>query len=261
MHLTETRTQLEALLEQPGISPSHRASVEARLAGTLALQGDPVAARAGLAQVRKVFRDLGREFSAVSTAAMSGPVELLAGEPERAVQELRAACDDLTAMGDRSFSSTLAGLLAEAHWRCDDLVSAAEAVELSRSSAGDGDVISQVRWRSVHAKLLAVKGRAPEALQTCAEAVRLVATTDEVTSQGDVLADAAEVHELLGNLGASQVLLRDAVQRYERKGATQAIERLANRLCFLSSSAMITLQAPVGAEPGAPLRVGDLSGG
>jgi hypothetical protein len=245
MHLGETRLRLESLLEEPGISPSHRASVEARLAGTLALQGDPVAARAGMVQVRRVFRDLGRELSAVATAFMSGPVELLAGEPDRAVEELREACDALTAMGDKAFTSTLAALLAEAYWRCHDLPGAAAAIELSRASAGVGDVITQVRWRSVQSKLLAVEGRAEEALKLSAEAVHLVATTDEVTSQGDVLSDASEVHELLGDTSAAQVLLRDAVQRYERKGAPQAIRRLSARLYVQGSSTLVVLPAPM----------------
>ncbi|MCW2601308.1 MAG: adenylate/guanylate cyclase [Frankiales bacterium] len=235
MHLDETRVRLESLLEQPGISPSHRAGVEARLAGTLALQGDPVAARAGMTQVRQVLRDLGRELSAVVTALMSGPVELLAGEPDKARDELHEACDALIGMGDKAFTATSAALLAEACWRCKDLVGAAAAVELSRSSAGIGDVITQVRWRSVQAKLYAAQGRAEEALRLSSEAVQLVATTDEVTSQGDVLADGAEVQELLGNLGAAQVLLREAVQRYERKGAPQAIRRLSGRLYVLPS--------------------------
>jgi class 3 adenylate cyclase/tetratricopeptide (TPR) repeat protein len=230
MHLDETRHRLEALLEQPGTSPSHRASVEARLAGALALQGDPLAARAALAHVRRVFRDLGREVSALATTIISGPVELLAGEPDRAADVLREAAAGFGRVGDRAFASALAGYLAEACWRCSDLPGAAEAVELARSTAGQGDVISQVRWRSVAAKLHAHEGRAEDALALSAEAVQLVSSTDEITSQGDVLADAAEVQELLGNLGAAQVLLRDAVLRYERKGATQAVARLAPRL-------------------------------
>jgi class 3 adenylate cyclase len=253
MHLDETRGRLQALLEQPGNSPSHRASVEARLAAILALQGDPAAGRAGLAQVRRVFRDLGHEMSALATAFMSGPVELLAGEPDRAVDELRAACDGLTALGDRAFTSILAALLAEACWRCDDLTGAAEAVALSRRSAGLGDVISQVRWRAVQAKLLALEGRADEAQLLIAQAVKLVTTTDEVTSQGDVLTDAAEVQDLLGNPDTAQVLLRDAVQRYSRKGASLAVTRLAARMYVQTSPALVPVCAP-----DSPFSVGDV---
>jgi hypothetical protein len=91
--------------------------------------------------------------------------------------------------------------------------------------------------------------------------VHLVATTDEVTSQGDVLSDVAEVHELLGNVGAAQVLLRDAAQRYERKGAPQAIRRLSGRLYVQGSPPLVVLPAPVDAAGAHNARVSDPSGG
>jgi hypothetical protein len=230
MHLDVTRHRLEAMLERPGTSPSHRASVEARLAATVALQGDPLAARAALAQVRRVFRDLGREVSALATAVLGGPVELLAGDPEAAVAVLREATDAFVKLGDKACASALAGHLAEACWRSGDTEGAQDAVGLARDTAGLGDAISQIRWRSVAAKLHATEGRAQEALALSAEAVALVGATDELISQGDVLADAAEVQERLGNPGAAQVLLRDAVERYERKGADQSIKLLSPRM-------------------------------
>jgi class 3 adenylate cyclase/tetratricopeptide (TPR) repeat protein len=230
MHLDETRHRLAAMLERPGTSPSHRASVEARLAATVALQGDPQAARAALSQVRRVFRDLGREVSALATAVLGGPVEMLAGDPERAVALLREASEAFVKLGDKACASALAAHLAEACWRCQDTVGAEDAVGLARDTAGSGDAISQVRWRSVAAKLHAAEGRAEEALALSAEAIRLVNTTDELVSRGDVLADAAAVQELLGNPGAAQELLREAVQRYDRKGAVQSIRLLAPRL-------------------------------
>lgn len=229
MHLGETRSRLEELASGAAQSPAHRATVEARLAATLALQGDPDAARARMARVRKVFRDLGRERSVMATACVGGPIELLAGRPDRAMTEVRAALASVQAMGDRALGASLAGLLAEACWRCRDLAGAAAAVEQSRSMAGVGDVISQVRWRSVQAKLLAAGGQPEQALMLSAEAVRMVSGTDELTSQGDVLSDAAEVHELLGLPVAAHALLLDAAVRYERKGAPQALRSLADR--------------------------------
>jgi class 3 adenylate cyclase/tetratricopeptide (TPR) repeat protein len=230
MPLDETRGQLEAMLAQPGISPWHHASVSARLAGALALQGDPEGGRAGIALVRETFHDLGRELSVLATAFMSGPIEMLAGAPDRAATVLEEACDGLLAMGDKAFASTLAALLAEAQWRCGNPERAAAAVGLSRRLADIGDVISQVRWRCVQAKLHAVRGNAQEALALSSQAVQLVVATDEVTSQGDVLADAAEVHILLGREQAGRVLLKDALVRYERKGASQAARVVLDRL-------------------------------
>jgi hypothetical protein len=232
MPLSETRRRLEEMLAEPGGSPWHEASVKGRLAGTLALQGDTVSARVLMAEVRKTFHDLGREVSVLATAFMSGPIEMLAGAPDRAADELRAACDGLQAMGDRAFASTLAALLAEACWRSEDQPAAAAAVALSRRLAGVGDVISQVRWRCVQAKLEAVRRNAEEALALSAQAVQLVVATDELASQGDVLVDAAEVQKLLGNHRAAQVLLEDGLGRYERKQAPRAAELARERLAL-----------------------------
>ena len=55
-------------------------------------------------------------------------------------------------------------------------------------------------------------------------------STDELASQGDVLADAAEVQLLLGNRSAAAVLLEDALARYERKQAPQAAKVAVERL-------------------------------
>jgi hypothetical protein len=222
MPLSETRKRLEEMLAQPGGSPWQQASITGRLAGALALQGDTEAARELIFEVRKTFHDLGRELSAHATAFMSGPIEMLSGSPDRAAHELSAACEGLQAMGDRALASTIAALLAEARWRCEDQEGAAAAVEISRRLAGVGDVISQVRWRCVQAKLEAARRNGEEAQDLSSRAVQLVVSTDELTSQGDVLADAAEVQLLLGNKGAAEVLLRDALDRYERKEAPQA---------------------------------------
>jgi len=230
MPLTQTRARLEEMLAQPGVSPWHRASITARLAGTLALQGDPPAARILMDEVRNTFHDLGRELSVLATAFMSGPIEMLGGAPDRAVMELREACDGLQVMGDRAFASTLGALLAEACWRCEDQDGAAAAVEVSRRLAGVGDVISQVRWRCVAAKLEALRHNPEQAQALSSRAVQLVVATDELTSQGDVLADAAEVQLLLGNRAAAKVLLDDALSRYERKQAPQAAEVARARL-------------------------------
>ncbi|MDP9182737.1 MAG: hypothetical protein M3P04_08200, partial [Actinomycetota bacterium] len=232
MPLTETRTRLEEMLAQPGGSPWHKASITGRLAGTLALQGDPAAARTLMAEVRKTFHDLGRELSVLATAFMSGPIEMLDGTPEQAVVQLREACDGLQAMGDRAFASTMAALLAEACWRSEDQDGAAAAVELSRRLAGVGDVISQVRWRCVQAKLEAVRRNTDEALALSSRAVQMVVSTDELASQGDVLADAAEVQLLLGNHAAAEVFLQDALARYERKHAPQAAKVTQARLAL-----------------------------
>jgi ATP/maltotriose-dependent transcriptional regulator MalT len=216
------RHELEQALAQPGTSAGQRATVTSYLGAVLALQGDPEAGRELLTEARGAFHDLGREVAELRVALVSAPVELLAGTPDRAVSELTRAVEGLQAMGDRALASTLAALLAEARWRCDDQAGAAAAADLSRRLAGVGDVISQVRWRGVLAKLEAVHRNNEQAQLLSSKAVQLVVETHEVVTQGDVLVDAAEVQLLLGNRGAAEVLLKDALDRYDRKQTPQA---------------------------------------
>lgn len=229
-HVDEVRRRLQQLVAAPGISRPHRASVLARLAGTVALQGEVTHALQLLDEAREVFRSLGRELSAAATAFMRGPVLLLADDPHGATAALEQSCDVLGSMGDRAYVSTLLALLAEARWRCGDPGGAQAAVEACRRAGAPGDVITELRWRAVQAKLTALDGDHDLARELADAAVRLAARTDEITSQGDVLADRAETRTLAGDLHGAQVDLRDAVDRYERKGALLAVRRLAPRL-------------------------------
>jgi hypothetical protein len=74
----------------------------------------------------------------------------------------------------------------------------------------------------VLAKLEAVHRNNEQAQLLSSKAVQLVVETHEVVTQGDVLVDAAEVQLLLGNRGAAEVLLKDALDRYDRKQTPQA---------------------------------------
>ncbi|MGZ6826469.1 MAG: hypothetical protein ACXVGH_06715, partial [Mycobacteriales bacterium] len=247
--LDQVRRRLDALLAEPGASPAHRAFVRARSAVALALQGEPQAARAELEEVRRVLRDLGRETAAVATVALSAPVELWAGEPERAAADLEQACAAMTAMGHLAWTSSLTSLLAEAAWRCGRPEQAASAVEYTRSTAGVGDVVSQVRWRTVQARLLAADGRAEEALALAGSAVERVGATDEVLAQAQARVAAAEVHDLLGDGPGAQALLAGALDLVSAKGAALAVRALAPRLLVLPDQ-------PAAPDPG---RVSDLA--
>ena len=229
-HVDDVARRLEAMAGGPGISPSHRASVLARLGGTRALQGQVTAAVRVLDEVRADFVALGRPLSAAATAFVRGPVLLLAGDPTGAASVLDEACRSMQAMGDRAYVSTLLALLAEARWRCGDAPGAQSAIDACRRTAADSDTTTQLRWRSVQAKLEATQGDPAHARELADAAVRLAARTDEVVTQGEVLVDRADVRAALGDEEGAQQDLRDAVARFERKGAVQAVRRLAGRL-------------------------------
>ena len=76
-HTDQVHRRLLDMLDQPRTSPSHRAWVRVRLAGILALKGDPLAGREVLASAKHALHDLGRELPAWGTATVGGPLELL----------------------------------------------------------------------------------------------------------------------------------------------------------------------------------------
>jgi hypothetical protein len=91
---------------------------------------------------------------------------------------------------------------------------AGRAVELGASD----DAITQMLWRQVQSKVLARRGEVVEAERLAREAVTVSEGTDLLDPQGDVYADLAEVLRLVGSPNEAGVALRQALERYERKG-------------------------------------------
>jgi class 3 adenylate cyclase/tetratricopeptide (TPR) repeat protein len=142
---------------------------------------------------------------------------LLEGRPDAAEQELRRAYETLAAIGEVSFLSTVAGILAEAIYaqgRCDE---AEHFTRVSEETASADDVFSQVLWRSVRAKCLARAGDAEAASRTADECIRLVEATDCLDLHRHALMSQAEVHELLGRRGDAEAAVRAAIGVAERK--------------------------------------------
>ena len=82
----------------------------------------------------------------------------------------------------------------------------AEAEQLSLMAADAGaaeDLVTQVIWRGVEAKVLARRGRPKQAESLAREAVALVAPTDLLSHHGDAMLDLAAVLERL--LGATSI--------------------------------------------------------
>jgi hypothetical protein len=97
----------------------------------------------------------------------------------------------------------------------------AEAGELCDAAAGAGapdDIVTQVIWRGVKAKILAREGRCAEAQPLARAAVALVAPTDLLSHHGDAMLDLAEVLRACGRLRASRDAVRTALSLYEKKG-------------------------------------------
>jgi predicted ATPase/class 3 adenylate cyclase len=196
-----------------------------------AMQGELDRARELYQQSRAILDEYGMKLYAALTSIDSGPVELLAGDPEAAEAELRSDYEALDRMGERNYRATTAGRLAEALYQQGRVEEAVAFAEISREIAAPDDIASQTIWRSVLGKVLARRGEFDEGRLMVTEAREMLRQSDELDSQGNILVDLAEVHELAGQVDEAGSALEDAVSLFEAKGnivsASRARERLA----------------------------------
>ena len=188
-------------------------------------------ARSILAEVRAEQKERGAGLQlGIGLAHTDVTVELLAGDPGRAVEVGEEGCRMLDQLGEQSLLSTAAGYLAQAYYALgrieDSDLWVARAAELGASD----DTLTQMLWRQVRAKVLARRGEHEEAEHVAREAAALADTTEMPNAQGDVYADVGEVLLLAGRRGEATEALERALQHYERKGNVVMAERVRERL-------------------------------
>jgi DNA-binding SARP family transcriptional activator/tetratricopeptide (TPR) repeat protein len=192
-----------------------------------ALNGDFEEARRLTGRANAILDELGRMHSAVHHHEPM--VEMLAGRPEAAERRLRAAYDNLAAMGERALLATTAALLAQAVYAQGRLEEAEELCLTSERHADPDDLSSQLIWRTVRARVLARRGGLEEAEALAREAVAIAARTDELVDHGDALVALADVLELRGDREGAREATQDALALYERKEAIVPAERVRSR--------------------------------
>jgi tetratricopeptide (TPR) repeat protein len=160
-------------------------------------------------------------------------IELLAGDPAAAAALAERGCRILEDAGERSWLSTGACRYASALYELGRLDEAEEWARKGSDMGGSDDMATQVLAGQVLAKVLARRGQHAEAERLAREAVAGADGTDSLVSQGDVRLDLAEVLELAGRRDDATAALREALERYERKGALVPAQRARERLAAL----------------------------
>ena len=189
-------------------------------------------ARELLADANVIFEDLGQtRYSSVPD--IDGIVEFLAGDLAAAERRLRAGYLALEEMGDRAFRPTTAAHLAEAVYaqgRDDD---AKRLTEISEELAARDDLLTQVIWRRVRAKVMARQGRIDKAEDLAREAVTISASTDFLNIRADALVDLAKIYHQAGRLDETKAALAEGVALYEQKGNRVAAGKARTDLAVL----------------------------
>jgi ATP/maltotriose-dependent transcriptional regulator MalT len=169
-----------------------------------------------LAEANETLRQLGSLHANVSH--IEALVRMLGGQPSVAEQLLRADVEALTSMGDRRMLATTTAMLARAVHAQGRLEEAGELCGVAASAGADDDIVTQVIWRGVKAKVLAEQGRCEDAEALAREAVALVAPTDLLSDHGDAMLALADVLRTCSRTDESERAAHIGLALYAKKG-------------------------------------------
>jgi tetratricopeptide (TPR) repeat protein len=228
----------EVIRAQVAGDPAIAAEVLQPLSALHAMQGRFERARELLRASEAALADLGLSLSSAVSHHVA-LVELLAGEPAAAERHLREGYRLLEAMGDRALLSTTAAFLARAVLAraADD--EADRLAQRAAELAADDDLITQVVWRGVRARVLTARGDTAAAVELAGAAVALGAGSDFLSLRGDAHLDQGLVLAAAGHAAEAEQAVATARRLYEAKGnvvAAARAERVARTGCGLRAS-------------------------
>jgi hypothetical protein len=175
-------------------------------------------------------------FIHASGAFERSQVALLGGDPATAEAEARAGCEFLETLGEKGILPTLQTQLADLLYRSGELREARDLVDAARALSAPDDSLTEMKWRSLLAKISAREGRRDEALRLAADAASIGATTGYLDWYAGVLVDVAEVMALADRPQDAITSLRQAEALYLRKGNAVSADAVKEKLREVSAA-------------------------
>lgn len=200
-------------------SPESEAAILGHLGNLHAMTGKLDLARQLLAISNATYANLGLTLNSAMSQS-EAIVELLAGNPAAAEESLRKGYRALEDMGERAFLSTTAALLARSillQGRDDE---AEELTNVSARLADHSDLLTQILWRGIRARVLARRAQAQKAEALARQAVALAQGTDFINYKADALLDLSHVLKAAERIEEAAASASEALQLYELKGNT-----------------------------------------
>ena len=163
-----------------------------------------------------------------------GLVEMLAEDYQAAERALVSSFTGLTEAGERGFSSTVAGHIANLYVITRRFDEAEHYAVQAREMAPPDDIDAQTRGLRSLARVHAVRGDCEEALNLARQAVAMVDATDYLDLRGETYIDLGEVLLAAGDLQGAREALAIARSNFEAKGITVEAGHVARRLAELA---------------------------
>jgi class 3 adenylate cyclase/tetratricopeptide (TPR) repeat protein len=163
--------------------------------------------------------ELGLGWLGAAALRAAAAIATLNEDHRAAAQLLHEGVEILRQLGDPGHLSSMAPLLADALYALGRVDEALALSEESESITMGGDIDAEVGWRRVRSKLLAKLGRTDEAVVVTIDALDRVRRTDYLDLHGVVCRDAAEVMTIVGRPADARLLLEEALECFELKGA------------------------------------------
>jgi class 3 adenylate cyclase/tetratricopeptide (TPR) repeat protein len=206
-----------------------------------AVRGRFDAARRMLASTRRSLESLGHAHGLLETDLFAGLVEFSAGQPAAAARLLQHAYEGFLARGVGVDAAQAAAYLARAtlvEGRIDDALALTEQAE----RLAGADLKASMAWRAARAEALAKRGDLGPALDLARDAVALVESTDALLDGAEAYLTLSVVLRAIGDEAGAEREAQHAIELYERKGATAAVD--AARHLLGPASAPAALPAP-----------------
>jgi class 3 adenylate cyclase/tetratricopeptide (TPR) repeat protein len=190
-------------------------------AGLLAMKGEFGEARERAARGVAQLHELGAVVKAGHARSFAADVELLSGDPVAAERELREGYETLKNAGDHNGALNTIFELAEALYAQDRLAEAEECVAIGSQERDRSDVMTRIVGMAIEAKLLARRGRLPEAEEMARGAVALAEDADAPSIRAAARLALGEVLAASGDDGAAREI-ETAARLLEEKGNVAA---------------------------------------